>query len=212
MRILIACEYSGKVREAFRKLGHDAWSCDLLPIERIALENPISIISSKIRKPDPQQSTDTELDEILEKLQTSWMYVTANPSIEVNMKRLRDDSKAALLAWRDRTALQVVLDIIGEDDPNDSNGRYNLKIELRTRAMERLGGSGMSKHNWKPTTATRDTALIAKITDLFEHAGGIDNPLTAYSHTFYGKDRFDVVGKYEAKDAVIGIIEGKGVE
>lgn len=31
MRILIACEYSGKVREAFRKLGHDAWSCDLLP-------------------------------------------------------------------------------------------------------------------------------------------------------------------------------------
>jgi hypothetical protein len=31
MRVLIACEYSGKVREAFRKLGHDAWSCDLLP-------------------------------------------------------------------------------------------------------------------------------------------------------------------------------------
>lgn len=114
MRILIACEYSGKVREAFRKLGHDAWSCDLLPaddnspyhyqgdvfdiiddnwdmmiahppcthlavsgarwfkdkreeqaealefvqtllnapIQMIALENPISIISSKIRKPD----------------------------------------------------------------------------------------------------------------------------------------------------------------
>lgn len=113
MRILIACEYSGTVREAFSKLGHDAWSCDILeteipgnhlqcdvreilfdgwdmmiahppcthlavsgarwfkdkqveqaealefvrlllnaPIERIALENPISIISSHIRKPD----------------------------------------------------------------------------------------------------------------------------------------------------------------
>jgi hypothetical protein len=114
MKILVACEYSGKVREAFRKLGHDAWSCDLLPsddnspyhiqgdvlgilndgwdlmvahppcthlavsgarwfknkkveqaealefvqkllnalIPKIALENPISIISSKIRKPD----------------------------------------------------------------------------------------------------------------------------------------------------------------
>lgn len=114
MKVLVACEYSGKVREAFRKLGHDAWSCDLLPaddnspyhyqgdvmgilndgwdmmiahppcthlavsgarwfkdkqveqaealefvqqlldapIERIALENPISIISSRIRKPD----------------------------------------------------------------------------------------------------------------------------------------------------------------
>ena len=31
MRVLIACEYSGRVREAFRALGHDAYSCDLLP-------------------------------------------------------------------------------------------------------------------------------------------------------------------------------------
>ena len=115
MKILIACEYSGTVRDAFRALGHDAMSCDLLPTERegphyqgsvldvlndgwdmmvahppcthlavsgaahfakkrasgvqdealdfvrllldapipkIALENPISIISSRIRKPN----------------------------------------------------------------------------------------------------------------------------------------------------------------
>jgi hypothetical protein len=116
MRVLVACEYSGRVREAFRKLGHDAWSCDLLesedgsqyhvqgdvlpllaggwdlmvahppcthlavsgarhfaakradgrqqqaldfvgkllnaPIPRIALENPVSIISSHFRKPE----------------------------------------------------------------------------------------------------------------------------------------------------------------
>ena len=116
MRILIACEYSGRVRNAFLNLGHYAMSCDLLPtdspglhyqgdvtdvindgwdlmiapppctylsvsgmhwttrglrdpkltedaldfvrlllaapIERIALENPISVISSRIRKPD----------------------------------------------------------------------------------------------------------------------------------------------------------------
>lgn len=116
MRVLVACEYSGTVRDAFRAKGHDAWSCDLLPcdadptyhhqgdvldllhdgwdlmiahppcthlavsgaahfarkiasgeqqkalafvhallaapIQRIALENPVSIISSKIRKPD----------------------------------------------------------------------------------------------------------------------------------------------------------------
>jgi hypothetical protein len=116
MKVLVACEFSGIVREAFRARGHDAWSCDLLPaedgseyhlqadvldvldgsehwdlmiahppcthlavsgarwfkekaqeqeaalafvarllnapIQRIALENPISIISSKIRKPD----------------------------------------------------------------------------------------------------------------------------------------------------------------
>jgi hypothetical protein len=113
MKILIACEYSGTVRDAFSALGHDAMSCDLLPTEkpgphyqgdvrdvlsagwdlmichppcthlavsgarwfkdklaeqaealdfvrlllsapvpRIALENPVSIISSRIRKPD----------------------------------------------------------------------------------------------------------------------------------------------------------------
>ncbi len=115
MRVLVACEYSGTVRDAFAALGHEAWSCDLLPTEKpgnhmqcdvltvlnqgwdlmvahppcahlavsgarhfaqkaadgrqqealdfvralldapipmIALENPVSIISSRIRKPD----------------------------------------------------------------------------------------------------------------------------------------------------------------
>lgn len=33
MKILIACEFSGIVREAFKARGHDAWSCDLLPTE-----------------------------------------------------------------------------------------------------------------------------------------------------------------------------------
>ena len=33
MKVLIACEFSGMVREAFRKVGADAWSCDLLPTE-----------------------------------------------------------------------------------------------------------------------------------------------------------------------------------
>lgn len=33
MRVLVACEFSGVVREAFKALGHDAWSCDLLPTE-----------------------------------------------------------------------------------------------------------------------------------------------------------------------------------
>ena len=113
MKILIACEYSGTVRDAFLASGHDAMSCDLLPtdapgphyqgdvrdilgdgwdlmiahppctalavsgarwfglkaekqkaaldfvrlllsaaIPRIAIENPVSVISSRIRKPD----------------------------------------------------------------------------------------------------------------------------------------------------------------
>lgn len=33
MRVLVGCESSGAVREAFRAFGHDAWSCDLLPSE-----------------------------------------------------------------------------------------------------------------------------------------------------------------------------------
>jgi hypothetical protein len=33
VRILVACEYSGAVRRAFRSRGHDAWSCDFLPAE-----------------------------------------------------------------------------------------------------------------------------------------------------------------------------------
>lgn len=41
MRVLIACEYSGRSREAFRKRGHDAWSVDLLPSED---QSPFHII------------------------------------------------------------------------------------------------------------------------------------------------------------------------
>jgi len=34
MRVLVACEYSGRVRDAFINLGHDAISCDLLPTDQ----------------------------------------------------------------------------------------------------------------------------------------------------------------------------------
>ena len=34
MKVLVACEYSGIVREAFALKGHDAWSCDLLPTDQ----------------------------------------------------------------------------------------------------------------------------------------------------------------------------------
>ena len=33
MKVLVACEYSGRVREAFALRGHDTWSCDILPTE-----------------------------------------------------------------------------------------------------------------------------------------------------------------------------------
>lgn len=34
MQVLIACEFSGLVRDAFIEKGHDAWSCDFLPTEK----------------------------------------------------------------------------------------------------------------------------------------------------------------------------------
>ena len=34
MRVLVACEFSGTVRDEFAAKGHDAWSCDLLPSEK----------------------------------------------------------------------------------------------------------------------------------------------------------------------------------
>lgn len=34
MRVIVACEFSGSVRDAFAKRGHDAWSCDILPSEK----------------------------------------------------------------------------------------------------------------------------------------------------------------------------------
>lgn len=33
MKVLVACEFSGTVREAFKKRGHDSWSCDFLDTE-----------------------------------------------------------------------------------------------------------------------------------------------------------------------------------
>lgn len=35
MKVLVACEFSGTVRDAFTAKGHDAWSCDLLPSETL---------------------------------------------------------------------------------------------------------------------------------------------------------------------------------
>ena len=58
MRVLIACEYSGTVRDAFAALGHDAWSCDLLPTER------------------PGQHIQ---DDVLSHLQNGWDLMIAHP-------------------------------------------------------------------------------------------------------------------------------------
>ena len=59
MRVLIACEFSGIVRDAFIARGHDAWSCDLLPTE----------------KPGPHIQGD-----VLEILNDGWDLMIAHPS------------------------------------------------------------------------------------------------------------------------------------
>lgn len=53
MRVLIACEFSGVVRRAFRALGHDAWSCDLLPAEDGSPHHIMGYVEDSIRWPAP---------------------------------------------------------------------------------------------------------------------------------------------------------------
>lgn len=59
MRVLVACEFSGIVRDAFRKRGHDAWSIDLLPSE--SYKGPHLI------------------DDVTPHLQGSWDLMVAHP-------------------------------------------------------------------------------------------------------------------------------------
>ena len=58
MKVLIACEFSGIIREAFRKRGHNAWSCDFLTSE---------ISGSHIQ------------DDVLNHLDKSWNLMIAHP-------------------------------------------------------------------------------------------------------------------------------------
>ena len=47
MRVLVGCEFSGVVRDAFIKRGHDAWSCDILPSDAVGphiRENILNVI------------------------------------------------------------------------------------------------------------------------------------------------------------------------
>lgn len=57
MKVLIGCEQSGRVREAFKAKGHDAWSVDILPSEiplnhpeRIKIENTLNELQLKINQ------------------------------------------------------------------------------------------------------------------------------------------------------------------
>lgn len=45
MRVLVACECSGRVRDAFAALGHDAWSCDVQPSDTIGNHLQCDVLS-----------------------------------------------------------------------------------------------------------------------------------------------------------------------
>ena len=64
MRVLVACEFSGVVREAFRKRGHNAWSCDLQPA-----------LSGGMFTPHYQCDVRTALDDF----GVAWDLVIAHP-------------------------------------------------------------------------------------------------------------------------------------
>ena len=59
-RVLIACEYSATVRDAFRARGHDAWSCDLLPTEG----DPRWHIQGSVFEPRPGRSEMVEWGDV----------------------------------------------------------------------------------------------------------------------------------------------------
>lgn len=52
LRVLVACEYSGRVRTAFRALGHTAYSCDLLPADDSSEFHLQTDVRNLISEPD----------------------------------------------------------------------------------------------------------------------------------------------------------------
>jgi hypothetical protein len=93
-RVLIACEFSGRVREAFRKKGHDAWSCDL-----IASEIPGAHIQTDVRMI----------------LRNGWDLMIAHPpcvDLAVSGARYFKDKKE-----KQKEAIQFVLDLMDAPIP-----------------------------------------------------------------------------------------------
>ncbi len=75
MRVLVACEYSGTVRDAFIAQGHDAMSCDLLPTEK---PNWTYDGFSRIRTHHPERGSHYE-GSVLDILDQDWDLMIAFP-------------------------------------------------------------------------------------------------------------------------------------
>ena len=75
MRVLVACEYSGRVRDAFLKLGHEAMSCDLLPTDR---PNWTYDPFTRIRTHHPERGSHYK-GSVLDILDHEWDLMIAHP-------------------------------------------------------------------------------------------------------------------------------------
>ncbi len=90
MKILIACEYSSIVREAFRKKGHDAWSCDLLPSE----------IYGKHYQGDVFEIIDNRWDMMIAFPPCTFLTTTANRSFLNNPGRWKKRLEAMMFIYQ----------------------------------------------------------------------------------------------------------------
>lgn len=86
MRILIACEFSGRVREAFSKKGHDVWSCDLLP----------SFMGGKHYQKDVLTILDKNWDMMIGHPPCTYLAVSGNRWMKDNKNRANKRANAIL--------------------------------------------------------------------------------------------------------------------
>lgn len=90
MRVLVACETSGKVRDAFIKKGHDAISCDLLPTDRPGAHHQGDIIEYL------QSKGDFYFDLIIAHPECTKLCVSGNRWYGAGMPKHRERLKAAI--------------------------------------------------------------------------------------------------------------------
>lgn len=94
MRVLVACECSGIVRDAFAALGHDAWSCDLEPSERggqhiqgDAIEAAYTGVTKSGGKPLLHSGYDTSWDLLIAHPECTFLANSGAKHLYLGMRR-----------------------------------------------------------------------------------------------------------------------------
>lgn len=118
MKVLIACEFSGIVREEFRKLGHDAWSCDLLPTE----------IEGNHFQTDIFNMIDVGWDLMIAHPPCTFLTISANRWYKENPQRYLDRIEAATFFIR--LALANIPKIVIENPIGVMSGFYRKPDQI----------------------------------------------------------------------------------